>query len=108
MKQLHKPQLLPLKPVKDLTTLIENRTVYSLNNFELNIFETHQQSENIRLRFNNFVLTTMFRGKKVMHLFDKKGFEYLPGESVIVPANEEMVIDFENTTLDGIEENEAW
>ena len=23
-------------------------------------------------------------------------------------ANEEMVIDFENTTLDGIEENEAW
>lgn len=94
MKQLHKPQLLPLKPVKDLTTLIENRTVYSLNNFELNIFETHQQSENVRLRFNNFVLTTMFRGKKVMHLFDKKGFEYLPGESVIVPANEEMVIDF--------------
>ena len=94
MKQLHKPQLLPLKPVKNLTTLIENRTVYSLDNFELNIFETHQKSENVRLRFNSFVLTTMFRGKKVMHLFDKKGFEYLPGESVIVPANEEMVIDF--------------
>lgn len=94
MKQIHKPQLVPLKPINKLTTLVENRTIYSLDNFELNIFETHEQSQNVRLKFNSFVLTSMFRGKKVMHLFDKKGFEYLPGESVIVPANEEMVIDF--------------
>ncbi|MEA5140535.1 AraC family transcriptional regulator [Arcicella rigui] len=94
MKQIHKPQSPALKPIKDLTTLVENRTVYSLDNFELNIFETHQRSEDVRLKFNSFVLTTMFRGKKVMHLFDKQGFEYLPGESVIVPADEEMKIDF--------------
>lgn len=99
MKQIHKPQLVPLKPLNKLTTLVENRTIYSLDNFELNIFETHEESENVRLRFNSFVLTSMFRGKKVMHLFDKKGFEYLPGESVIVPANEEMVIDFPEADL---------
>lgn len=94
MKQIHKPQVVPLKPLNKLTTLVENRTIYSMENFELNIFETHQESQNVRLKFNSFVLTSMFRGKKVMHLFDKKGFEYLPGESVIVPANAEMVIDF--------------
>ena len=94
MRQIYKPEAPALKPKKDLTTLVENRTVYSLNNFELNIFETNQQSENVRLKFNSFVLTSMFRGKKVMHLFDQQGFEYLPGESVIVPADEEMTIDF--------------
>ena len=95
MVQIYKPQTPKLQAHQDLTTLVENRTVYALENFELNIFETNEQSKDVRLKFDNLVLTTMFRGKKVMHLFgDEKGFEYLPGESVIVPENEEMRIDF--------------
>jgi AraC-like DNA-binding protein len=83
-----------LTPVKDLHTLVENRSVYGLQHCELNIFETHQRSENVRLCFNSLTFTSMLRGKKVMHLFGKQHFEYLPGESVIVPNHEEMIIDF--------------
>lgn len=37
----------------------------------------------------------MLRGKKVVHLHNgKHQFEYIPGESVILPDNEEMIIDF--------------
>jgi AraC-like DNA-binding protein len=94
MNQIYKPKPPALKLEKELYTLVENRTIYSMSNFELNIFETNQKSAEVRLKFDSFVLTSMFRGKKVMHLFGNQGFEYLPGESVIVPANEEMVIDF--------------
>jgi AraC-like DNA-binding protein len=96
---------IPLRPValtpeRDLKTLVENRTVYSFNNCELNIFETHQTTEQVLLRFQGMVYTAMLRGKKVMYLPRAEPFEYVPGESVIVPESSPMVIDFPESRPD--------
>jgi AraC-like DNA-binding protein len=82
-----------LTPARNLKTLVENRSTYSHNQFELNVFETHLKAHQVELQFNDFVLTSMFRGKKVMHL-SKGSFDYLPGESVVIAPGEKMVIDF--------------
>jgi AraC-like DNA-binding protein len=79
---------------RKLENLVENRTVHTLRNAELNIFETHLQASQVLLRFNDRVLASMIKGKKVMHLQGSPAFGFLPGESVILPANELMCIDF--------------
>lgn len=87
-------QQLGLTDKRQLQTLVENRRIYNLKTCELNIFETYRESYKVPLTFSDFVITSMVKGKKVMHLDGKPSFEYLPGETVIVPPNDTMVIDF--------------
>lgn len=79
---------------RKLETLVENQTSYTLNHAEIHVYETHQQAERILLRFDQPVLASMIQGKKVMHLRDRQSFNFLPGESLILPSEEIMCIDF--------------
>ena len=98
MGRRNKIHKIDLTPKKQLQTLIENRRVFNLNNCELNIYESYQQAFGVPLIFNDLVITSMVTGRKVMHLPNRPDFEYLPGETVILPAKQSMVIDFPEST----------
>ncbi|QWX82862.1 AraC family transcriptional regulator [Cellulophaga sp. HaHaR_3_176] len=79
---------------RKLESLVENQTSYTLNNAAMHVFETHEQADKVMLQFDQPVLASMIMGKKVMHLRDHQSFQFLPGESLILPAKEIMSIDF--------------
>src|SRR5438477_9558521 len=92
--RLYIPNAVDLLPESKLYQLVENRKVYTMGNCELNIYETYKSAENIPLKFNDLVITSMIRGRKVMHVQDDVSFDYIPGESLLWQANKWMVIDF--------------
>jgi AraC family transcriptional regulator len=108
MKIHHLSFIIELKPYtmsadfqyseRRLERLVENRTAYTLNHAELNIYETYQQAFKVELQFKEPVMATMLRGKKVMHLPNTPSFDFFPGESVVLPPGELMKIDFPEAT----------
>lgn len=78
----------------ELKDRVENRTAFYFDNCELNLFETRDIASSVKLQFPELAVTAMIKGKKIMHLFGQDGFDYLPGELVLVPKGEQMVIDF--------------
>ncbi|WP_439132648.1 AraC family transcriptional regulator [Polaribacter sp.] len=79
---------------RKLDTLVENRTTYNSDFAELNIYETYKYAEKVALQFDYPIIASMLTGKKVMHLDGLPSFDFYPGESVVMPSNKEMIIDF--------------
>lgn len=83
-----------------LETLVENQTTYAMQSAEMHLFETHQEASSVLLKFDQPVLASMLKGKKVMHLRDLKSFDFLPGESLVLPSSELMKIDFPEAQME--------
>lgn len=90
-----------LTPKHLLTEWVESKVSYNTQSCELHIFETHRSAQDYSLKFNDLTFTAMIRGKKLVSLGgEAQRFEYLPGYSVIVAPQEEMLIDFPEADLE--------
>ena len=78
----------------ELNSMVEHKRVFSLTDCELNIFETYRQCSDVSLSYKGLVITSMMRGKKVMYLARQPGFDFLPGETVVLPEGVSMKVDF--------------
>ncbi len=78
-----------------LNTQLEHRRVFSLKNFELNIYETFVKSHQVELSYNGLVITSMMRGRKILyHQNEPNSFDFLPGTTMVIPEGIKMKADF--------------
>jgi AraC family transcriptional regulator len=85
---------------RKIETEVENRTAYTIDFAELNIYETYHFATEVELHFGDPILASMIRGKKIMHIDGIPSFDFFPGESVVMARNETMCIDFPEATQD--------
>lgn len=78
---------------------VEIKTTYSALGWEINVFEAPVCGKEIPFTFVNPVFITMISGKKIIHLKGVSSFEFLPGESMVLPGNVEIKIDFPESTI---------
>jgi AraC family transcriptional regulator, arabinose operon regulatory protein len=83
-----------LSDCSELDSLVEHRRVFTLKSCELNIFETFHRTDNVLLSSDGLAVSSMMRGRKIMTVDGEAGFDFLPGESVIVPQGITMKVDF--------------
>lgn len=100
MTEQNQLQKLPVPSPDSLQRLVENRTVYTANDFELNVFDTFETVENFKLSFGDLSLVSMITGEKKMQLNSDSPFRFLPGESAWLSENTMMNIDFPTASLD--------
>lgn len=84
-----------LTPEQHITTAIEHRRAFTLERCELNVYETRKATTGVHLTFGGFTITSMLRGKKVLHeVAGEPVQDYVPGQTMLVPSNGCMDIDF--------------
>jgi AraC family transcriptional regulator, L-arginine-responsive activator len=79
-------------------TEVEHRTAHNADHAVLNLFETRREAFHFDLLFENPVVVSMIQGRKQMHLRQSQPFDFLPGQTLVMPPDERMAIDFPDAT----------
>ncbi|NBB99632.1 MAG: helix-turn-helix domain-containing protein [Bacteroidetes bacterium] len=78
--------------------LVENRTAFGGEDLRLSVYDTVAQASRVALRSSYPTYCGMITGRKDIHLPDSEAepFAFLPGESLVLPPLETILIDFPN------------
>lgn|SRR5690606_15530987 len=90
---------LPFSTEKEISTLIENKRSFAVDEMELHVFETYESSALVPLQFGDLVMINMVEGKKVMHIGELNSFDYQPGQMLVLPSYTKMLIDFPEASV---------
>ncbi len=92
------PRWFHLSGYQKVTRLVENRTVFGGEDTQFCIYDTFSKAESVLLRAEHPTICGMVSGKKIIHAPEIDPFEFVPNESLVLPANIDIFIDFPEAT----------
>lgn len=79
--------------------LVENRTSYAGSDAIFSVYDTYQQANMVELKSDSPMYCGMISGRKVIHAGDNTPFDFVPGESLVLPPDSTIHIDFPDAEL---------
>ena len=83
-------------PMREPEKLIENRTSYAGKDAVFSVYDTYQEAQRVELHAQNPMYCGMISGKKIIHTDKEPAFDFNPSESLVLPPDETVYIDFPN------------
>lgn len=80
--------------------LVERKAYFSSKNIELHFYETIAPAQQVPIKFSSPVVALMLQGEKILEMESLGRFCYRPGESLIVPAETKISIDFPSASAE--------
>lgn len=74
--------------------LIENRTSYAGDGALFSVYDTYKEANRVELHASDPMYCGMISGKKVIHTENEPAFDFNPNESLVLPPDETIYIDF--------------
>lgn len=74
--------------------LVENRTSYAGNNALFSVYDTYEVAQRVKLYASDPMYCGMISGKKIIHTENEPAFDFNPSESLVLPPDETIYIDF--------------
>ena len=89
------------RPDREAVEHIEDKVVFgNTGHVEFSIYNTNVQAKGVVFKSSNPLYCGMLQGKKLVHTDDYSSFEFVPGESLMIPAHEQVSIDFLHADLE--------
>lgn len=79
---------------KEPQKLVENRTSYAGSEAVFSVYDTYKAAERVELHASSPMYCGMISGKKVIHSGEESPFEFNPSESLVLPPDKTIYIDF--------------
>ncbi len=80
--------------------LVERMSELRSDHIDLQFYETLTPAFGVEMQFDSPVIALMVKGEKMLKINDHKAFQYLPGESLIIPSGSRLQIDFPSASMD--------
>jgi AraC-like DNA-binding protein len=86
--------LAAVRDVQSPQVLVENRTSVGGRDLQFSVYDTYRPAESVSLHAPNLMYCGMISGRKRIHPGEGEPFDFVPGESLVVPAGQSVHIDF--------------